>query len=556
MNQQRYIDVPVQPDPAAIPPVGSMTPKVVATETVEETKQVLTSLMASAMRLTQGKSRSGGKHRKTAGEEWQEDAWEMYDLVPELGFLANVLAGQAAKARFYVGTTPENPADAPVPSEDKALTDALLAIGDGPQGLARLVFRLAINLYVPGDGFLVGIPEALLPGYEGEAYARPDTVNLDELDWRMLSVSEMQYLDEHEVELSLGDGKDDKIKVDPEDVYLIRVWREHPRRSWDADSPTRRSLTVLRELVGLTMHISAQIDSRLAGAGVIIAPASAAAAAKRAAGLPEDSAEDPFTDALIEAMSTPISDRSNASAYTPLVWVVPDEAADLFQFMSFDKGLDGAAKEMREEAIRRFALGSDAPPELLLGVGGMNHWGAWIVQEDVVRTHLEPTLALLADALTEQYLRPVMEQLGYSQEVIDRTVVWYDVSHLITRPNQRADALALHGAGVISDAALRAEFGYDDVDAPPQAEDMDPAVAMAFEMVKGAPSLAQDPGLVALVAQIKEVLGEAPEGSAPVSEPGDNPVDGPPAEPAAEPEEVAASALPTRREARARVLVP
>src|SRR5690606_14077388 len=117
-------------------------------------------------------------------------------------------------------------------------------------------------------------------------------------------------------------------------------------------------------------------------------------ALKEARGITDDSEDDPFTDALIEAMLTPISDRSSAAAQVPLVVTVPSDGdrpvSDMMHHMSFDTPLDTSLQPLRDEAIRRLALGQDAPPELLLGTGGMNHWGAWLVREDVVTTHLEP----------------------------------------------------------------------------------------------------------------------------------------------------------------------
>lgn len=518
MSERTYVPVPLGPSPADLPPIGSITPPV----KVAERPVPGDSLTASAARVTTAQLQaSPGNSRRGGTESWQEDAWEMYDLVGEMRFLVNVLASQASKARFYVGKIADSPTDPPVPTEDQRLIDALEAIGDGPTGFSQLVKRLYINLEVPGDGWLVGIPESMMPDARRErarATERGDEdvppivsiadVNLDDLVWRMLSVSEVKF-DQEKVILILGNGADDKVTTTPDEVYMIRVWDSHPRRAWEADSPTRSALPVLRELVGLTMHISAQIDSRLAGAGVLLAPASAAKAAKIALGLDPEGPDDPFTDALIEAMITPISDRANASAYVPLVWTVPDESVDKFKFLDFAKPLDAQAKEMRDEAIRRYALSADAPPELLLGVGSMNHWGAWLVQEDVVRTHLEPRLALLADALTEQYLRPVMAEIGaWSEAEIENHVVWFDVEHLIVRVSRGDDAREAYRDGVINAEAYRDAFGFSEDDAP-EAYRGDPAVAAALEMVSRAPSLAQSPGLIELVRQIREITADA-----------------------------------------------
>lgn len=506
------------------------------------------SLVASAKRLT-GKKVSGVKAPKRVDASWQADAESMYDLVGEERFLANVLAGRAAQAKLFVGhLSHTDPLAEPEAVEDPQIQLILDSIGKTAAGRAQLVMRHLINLFIAGEGYLVGIPPRLIPGENDDdvldPYALDDIdpsdplgVSLDELVWHMLSVSEVKFKGDDGVELKLPDQGGAAIETTLPEVYLIRAWRAHPMRGWEADSPTRSSLPVLRELVGLTMAISGQIDSRLAGAGLLLVPQSAADALKRAMKIAEDSDEDPWTDALIEAMITPISDRSSAAAYVPLVAVVPDDAAEKFTHMTFDKNFDKELRPLRDEAIRRLALGQDAPPELLLGVGGMNHWGAWLVREDVVTTHLEPPLALLCDALTTQYLRPALIAAGMDEDEASDYVVWYDVSHLIVRPNRGDDAQSLYDKGELSGEALRRENGFDETDAPPQIGEVDPAVDLALQLVAQAPSLMQAPGLPSIVQQIRDVqAGRAAteaaadeaqtEGDAPVTD--DTPVDGPP----------------------------
>ncbi|QGZ16696.1 portal protein [Microbacterium phage Dewdrop] len=487
----------------------------------------LSSLTASAKRLT-SKKLKGGSFKKTTAQGWQEDAWEMYDLVGEQHFLGTTLANQASKARFYVGVLGEgdDTTDLPDPTEDTQLQGILEAVGGGPIGFAQMVQRMLVNLWVAGDGWLVGIPKKLLPDYEpvdedeaeqiaqwdGMSVLDPDSddeLSMGDLEWRMLSVTEVSLKREGSVVLHLGEDASEKVDVNPDLLYMIRVWRPHPRRAWEADSPTRSSLPVLRELVGLTMHISAQVDSRLAGAGLLLVPASAARALKIAAGLPEDSPEDPFTDALMEAMLTPIGDRANASALVPLVVTIPDGTAQDFQYLTFAKPLDTVAQSLREESIRRLALGQDAPPELLLGTGGMNHWGAWLVRDDVVTTHIEPPLALIADALTTQYLRPMMLEMGYSKEEVQRHVVWYDTSKMIVQPNRAADALTLYDRDALSDEALREANGFDETDAP-ETSKMDLASQKAFIMVQENPGLMANPGLPVLVEQLRALIAGNP----------------------------------------------
>ena len=502
--------------PTDLPQVQPWAPTRIRANTQPRQKHApLTSVTASARLLTGKTLRNNGKSVKAT--QWQEDAWDMYDLVGEQRFLVNTLASRIAQAKLFVGRLdPERTTEDPIEVEDEEISHLIEAIGGGPAGRSQIIHRLAANLLVSGDGWLVGIPKDKVPESVDARLPDDDDIpasglnDLRNLSWFMLSISEIEKQGMEEVRIKLGEDASQQITTDPDEIYLIRVWRPHPRRAWESDSPTRASLPVLRELVGLTMHISAQVDSRLAGAGVLIAPQSAQRAMRVAAGMDEDDESDPFTAALIEAMMTPISDRASASAVVPLVVTVPDEVTDKFNHISFSTPLDTEARNLRDEAIRRLALGQDAPPELLLGTDSMNHWGAWLVREDVVNTHLEPTLALISDALTTQYLWPMLIENGMDPAQAREHVVWYDVSDLIVRPNRAEDAMDLHGRGVLSDEALLRETGFTGKDAPEiteETQDEQPAhVRLAIDLIRGAPTLLSNPGLPSIAAQIKKVL--------------------------------------------------
>lgn len=471
----------------------------------------LGSITASAARLTKKKLKRMG-HRAKAGA-WQEDAWDMLDLVGEERFLATTLANRMSQARFFTGRLGADTTEDLEKIEEGPAYDAFQPLAKAKSALGNMVQRLGVNLFIPGDGYIMGVPkdydpkaakvvqtQAISPFGEVTETDPLASIDLDTLEWSTYSTSELQVDD------NTGDITVKRMgthEYDADSVVLIRIWRSHPRFWEQSDSPTRSSLPVLRELVGLTMHISAQIDSRLAGAGMLLIPASADQAVRAAAGSSLDSDASPLADAVQEAMVTPISDRSNASAVVPIMPVVPDESIEKFRFISFSTPLDKEAKNLRDEAIRRLALGQDCPPELLLGVAGMNHWGAWLVREDVVVTHLEPPLALICDALTREYLWPVLEQQGV--EDYERYVIWYDVEHLIQRPNRSQDAKDARTLGVISDKATRDALGFDETDAP-DIEPQDPVIALIIQMLKEAPTLAVNPGLGVLAEQVRQVL--------------------------------------------------
>lgn len=517
-------------------PLFEEVPETISVPAREQEPALGGALMASARRLTNrdAKGRNeGAKGGAGKTSPWQEEAWELLDLIGEQRFLANTLAGRMSQASLYVGKIEDSdsPGTRPQHVEDSALQDLLNSIGGGIAGQGQLIHRAGVNLFVAGEVWLVGIPPRLVAGtpeYEA-AHSRFDSISptnrsgpIEEatddvlnLEWRMLSVTEINLDQTGQAIITMEDGS--KVESDPTELYMIRIWRPHPRRAWEADSPTRASLPVLRELLGLTQHISAQVDSRLAGAGLLAVSSEADAALKRAAGIDENDPRSPLMEALTLAMQTAIKDRAAASALVPLAVTVPGNPSEAFHHLTFSTPLDAEARQLRDEAIRRLALGQDAPPELLLGSGGMNHWGAWLVREDVVTTHLEPPLSLICDALTTQYLRPLMRELGYPEDDLEKYVIWYDVDHLIARPNRTQDAKDLYALNEIGGRALREAVGFEEGDAPEEKEALDPAIEMAFQLVSDAPSLAQTPGLTVLVEQIRAMLKGSPEDAPTVS---------------------------------------
>lgn len=491
-------------------------------------------ILASARRLTSGdlKDRNkGAQGGASAAEEWQVEAWDSLYQVGEQRFIANTLAGQMSRAALYVGKIDlaGSPGTKPVDTGDPKFQRILNAIGDGPGGLGQILHRASINLFVAGEGWLVGIPPRLVQGTAAyiadqakkkdgpQTIARTDdpVEHADDdvlsLTWRMLSVSEVDVDSSALATIKLETGQ---VLIAPVDtLYMVRLWRPDPQRAWEADSSTRSSLPVLRELIGLTMHVGAQIDSRLGGAGMLLFPTSADEALKASLNQPVDSKGSPVTEAMIEAMSTAIEDRSSASALVPIVVTMPDDSIQKAKYLTFSTPLDKETPKLRDESIRRLALGQDAPPELLLGTSGMNHWGAWLVREEVVTTHLEPPLALVCDALTTQYLRPVLVSMGFTPEDAEQYVVWYDVDHLIERPNRGADAKDLHSVGAITDRALREATGFEEGDAPAQAEEaaeaFSPLVQLVVDFAARAPSLVQAVGMPGIFNQLKELIALA-----------------------------------------------
>lgn len=443
-----------------------------------------TSLTAAATRVTEEKVKRGNKSHDT----WQEEAWAMYDQVGELRYVSNAIASRMGQARLYVEVNGkeveyENDGDA---QESDPILDLIT-----PQ----MIERLGLNLFVGGAAYLAGLPlgdneKDLVADSSLSVGTNPDSGT--ETVWVVLSSLEVKRSN-GKVEIRGEEYKEDE-------VYLERIWDPHPARWEDADSPVRSALPVLRELVGLTQHVSAQIDSRLAGAGVYWIPNSILTSGKNPTSTEGQTtfSENPVLNAIMQGMLLPMEDRSNAAAVVPLLMGAPDESIAKIRFDSFATPFDKNTGALREEAIRRLGLNLDAPPELLQGMGDANHWGMWLVRDEVIQAHVSPRLDLICDALTTGFYRPILEQQGKTDP--ESYVVKADVSHLVQRPNRLADASQLHQVGVLSDDALREAGGFEKVDAPTSKEK---AINMALQVAAANPQLLDNmPEIVAAVTAL------------------------------------------------------
>jgi glycosyltransferase involved in cell wall biosynthesis len=206
----------------------------------------------------------------------------------------------------------------------------------------------------------------------------------------------------------------------------------------------------------------AEINSRLAGAGVLMLPQELEFLAPPPPAPGPDGEEPPprttaqqFSDLLQEAMIAPISDRSDPSSVVPIVVTAPGEQIGNAKLLTFWSESNDKDPDRLDRAIRRLALGMDVPAEIMLGLADSNHWTGWLVDESAIKLHVEPLLGLICDALTEGFLRPAVDD-------DPSLVIWYDTSALRQRPNRGPEAIELFDRHEISGETLRREHGFGD----------------------------------------------------------------------------------------------
>lgn len=380
-------------------------------------------------------------------DTWQDEAWQYYSDLGEFRYAADWEANMLSRVRFYAAKL-EPGEDEPVRAEAGTAVDLMTTFAGGVAGQAQIMAGLGTQLSVPGEGYLIvenvnGIEQWSVRSIDEVRAARGGYEVIDEnspktgTNWRLLAA---------------------------ESMAPIRVWRPNKRYHHLADSPARAARTTMRELELVNRHIVAQYLSRLASAGVWLVPDEITFPVREEFA----DAPDPFMAEWIEIASEAIRTPGTAAGVVPLPIKVPAEYVDKIKHLDFTLQIDEKIIEKRDSAIKRLASQLNVPPEVLLGMGDLNHWNAWAVDETSLKVNVAPDAELIASALTTGYLQPRLK--ASAVEDWANWVVWYDMSELTLRPDRSDDAIALYDRLEINGAALRRETGFNEADKPSDEE--------------------------------------------------------------------------------------
>jgi hypothetical protein len=359
---------------------------------------------------------------------------------------------------------------------------------------------LGINLTVAGDAYIVG-----KQGSETD----PD-------QWFVVSCSEFKRY-RGTLRYEWSDGTMGTVE---DGDLVIRVWTPHPRRHIWADSPVHSAMPMLWEIERLTRYVFAQIDSRLVSAGLLPIP-------KEASFVDDDeelTGAEGLTAHLSRVGALSLKGEGTAAGVVPTIVEMPTDALGKIALVQFNSELSQQARELRQEAIARFATAMDFPPEVLGGTGQTNHWSAWHIEESAVKIHIEPLMTRICDALTTAYLQPALKHL---KEDPERFIFWYDTAPLTVRPDRLKDTLNMYEKGLVSRETVIIEGDYKLSDIPDDKEDL---MRFTREIMLRDPNLIQSPALRKVAGYTEDVL-PADAVVAPQQQPG-APGAGPPPPPA------------------------
>lgn len=441
---------------------------------------------------------------KLGDHRWQWEAWRHYDICGEMRFVVNWIGNAVSRCRMYAAQITDDGVVGDEVEDPRVKLIAETMFGS-PAAKAQAQRLMGINMMTAGDCFIVA------EGYQKtqEDGAAPDK-------WYVCSSSEVYRRgDDIMVRRSITHGGG-QYKLNPATDLLIRAWNPHPRRYDAADSTVRAILPVLRELEQCTKRVFAELDSRLAGAGILLLPDNI--------DFPRPPSENPgearppadaagFSQLLMQTMATSMQQRDSAAAIVPIILQASTDALDKIKHLTFDSTISDHISDMRKAAVERMAMSLDIPPEVLTGMGGSNHWSSWQIEESSIKIHIEPLLIQLADALNIGYFQPALKTAGVQNP--EKMTLWFDIAALTVRPNRSDQALQFVEKGIISDKSARDNASFTDDDAP---TDEEKQYKFVEALVLAQPAYAGDP-------EVQKILGlpkiSLPAPPAPPAQPGD-----------------------------------
>ncbi|MBB3665955.1 hypothetical protein FB384_004914 [Prauserella sediminis] len=404
-------------------------------------------------------------------QDWQERAWAFYRAKGPARQAVDWLANGISRMHLYIGQIKTDGVGDPEPVPDPGLAGEILAeLHEGRLGQRDMLHRLAVHLLVPGESWLIGYPRPPQPGEKKDQTTDRGTAwqVCSRKEWELGSVGD----DTVTVKIPRHPKADDDgwVEFPSADVVVVPIYQPDPQDATRSTSRFESAMDDLAELDGLSRRTAADIKSRLAGAGLLLLPESATVPNP---GMSEGGGVapihgDPLVAALTAAASTAIQDPDSPSATVPITATIADEAIAKMQHLNFFSEFDSQVPTLRDGARNAVAVALDVPATVVQGIEDLNHWSAWSVQEDAIRTHLGPLVSLICVTLTREVLWPALRAAG--QGDVENIVIWWDASEIELRPDRSHTAIEAFKHRIIGGEATRRELGFDEDDAPAPGE--------------------------------------------------------------------------------------
>lgn len=411
-----------------------------------------------------------GQKNRRLHQDWQARALDYYNTIGECWYPAQFYARTLSSVRFFPAILDEK--GDPQEVEEGPLVDLFERIQDPGGGRSDLTGSYGRLMFLTGDGYLT-------VGQDADS---------DEEAWEFLSPLELRVKPEsgrgrpqEYVRLRAPGASQEELVEAPDDAFepignevrVWRLWRRHPGYSLWADSPVRAVLDLYELLRTLTASAGAESTSRLDRGGFYL-PNELSLATPAEDGGSEDSSIDIFLQEWQEGMTSAIKNPGDASAMSPLVLTGPATfpgangtvipVKDTLGYFQIGRQNDYKEAEMWDKTILRISYGLDLPRERVTGVGDLNHWSGWLIDEEGFRQHVAPVAEKFCSDLNAAYLRPSAIREGIPDA--DKVVIGYDPADAINHPDEVKTAREAYRDAVVGATYYRERIGATDEDAP------------------------------------------------------------------------------------------
>lgn len=433
--------------------------------------------------------------KKREADTWQTQAWAYSELIGEVRFAATLVGNLTSRIRLYPGyITDEDLAPADIQDiEGKGISDELKAasrrairlLSSGNGGISGLLRDASVNLFVTGECYLFQKSKKNPRGTFGQE------------TWEIRSVDEIQYKSSGRNQGVYVKGRRTAMEDTWEKQdgnFLGRIWHSYPRYSDEADSSLRPLLELMDELLMWNKAVRSAIKSQMNG-GILFIPDDIANIAQSdgdSDDIDVDSPEenvDTIEEDLLAALTAPISDEGAHTSVVPVIFRGPSDMGENIRHITLAKNISGEMQDRADNVLDRILAGIDIPKDVVSGLGSAKYSNAMVIEETMYKSHIEPLALLIVDSLTTVFLHPVLKAYGFSDEEIERVVIWYDPSAIAAKPSKADAADVGYAQKTISAQAWRREHGFSESDAPTQLE-MSQRLAMERGLLDEATSAA------------------------------------------------------------------
>lgn len=481
--------------------MATRTPKVAEVEVLTAAAQpappaIRPASMASAAIWKKGKPSNPQTDRLAIAKAWQVEAYRHVNICGEARYAASLFASIASRAELGI-SEPNTLIRKPVWTTEGPEVEALAELVPTVRERSKLIRDYMIHRVIAGECYLIArermdtdagyIPppddfdtwkdylssqakeiDPLDPSFDPEDYTLEDP-NVANPIWEIVAVTEIRKLGNDRWEVRHDNQNWIELKSDDP---VIRIWTPDPSDRREAWSPFRSLLPTLMEIEWLTKHIFTQVRSRLMSAGTWFLPdnltfprppADAIEGGEEA--LAELNEAELFMLSLAQSGMSLLDETDVAFPSIVMADPIALAAIDQKKLIQFWSEIDDKAMVLRSDAVRRFSLGMDLPPEQVLGssglaisgsagsAGSVNHWGEWAKEEQTIGNHVEPALDDFVQVLTVAYLRTAVPGT--------QKVVGYDTATLRLRQDRSKEAIEWYDRGVLKKEVALRESGFD-----------------------------------------------------------------------------------------------